>query len=271
MTASLVAYRHTFDELRPLLEAVVASCVERLTVVDNSSSPELEAALRGWSDKVTYRASANIGFGAAHNLALREAMAAGADFHFVVNPDIRLEPDAFARMGRFLTEHPSVGLLMPKTLNVDGSLQHNCKLLPTPMDLLGRYFLPKRWNARRNARFTLQAFDHDRTFEVPYLCGCFLVLRLEALRQVGLFDERFFMYPEDIDLTRRMWSAGWHPTYWPGASVVHAHAAGSYHSLRLFAVHCWNLAKYFTKWGWLFDAERTRVNRAALALLKEAR
>ena len=74
------------------------------------------------------------------------------------------------------------------------------------------------------------------------------------------------MYPEDIDITRRMYSSEkWLPVYFPGARVVHAHAAASYSSLRMLCVHCANMIRYFNKWGWIFDSERRRINREVLA------
>lgn len=260
MTVSLVTYRQSYEEIRGLVLAVVGSGVRRLTVIDNSSMPELEAELCGYSPKVCYRSSANIGFGAAHNIAMREAIAEGEDYHVIINPDIVLGADALGKISDFMNANPGVGLMMPKTLNVDGSMQYNCKFVPTPADLFVRYFLPKRWIRKRNDRFMMKDFDYERTMEVPYLCGCMMCFRVSALRDVGLFDERFFMYPEDIDISRRMWSAGWRPTYYPGVAVVHAHAAASYHSFRMLLIHSWNLIRYFNKWGWIFDGERKRIN-----------
>ncbi len=260
MTASLVVYRHAFDEIRELVSVIVRSRVRKLTIIDNSSSRELEENLRGFSEKVQYRASANIGFGAAHNLAMREAVQAGEDVHFIINPDISFEPGTLEKIAAFMEAHLDVGLVMPKTLNPDGSLQFNCKFVPSPIDLFIRYFLPKKWIRKRNDRFMMKDFDYESTMEVPYLCGCMMCFRTAALKDVGLFDERFFMYPEDIDITRRMWSGGWHPTYYPKAAVVHAHVAASYHSLKMLGIHCWNMIRYFNKWGWVFDAERRRIN-----------
>jgi len=92
------------------------------------------------------------------------------------------------------------------------------------------------------------------------------VFRLDCLREVGLFDERFFMYPEDIDISRRIYaSKKWRSVYCPGATVVHAHEKASYKSRRMMWIHIRNMVKYFNKWGWLFDADRRRINREVLA------
>ena len=242
MTVSLVTYRHRPEDIRPVVDAVKASTnVEKFIVVDNTV--------------------VNRGFGAAHNIAIRQAMESGTKYHAIVNPDISFDPGTLEALESFMDLNPDIGLVMPKTVNPDGSLQYNCKLVPTPFDLFARRFLPKAWTRRCNDRFTMHDADYTKVMDVPYLCGCFMVFRLDCLKEVGLFDERFFMYPEDIDITRRIYASRWRSVYFPGATVVHAHAAASYHNLRMLVIHVWNLIKYFNKWGWFFDAERRRINR----------
>jgi len=107
-------------------------------------------------------------------------------------------------MVEYMENNPGVGHLMPKILNPDGSIQRLCKLVPTPFDLFARMFLPSLIKAKLSRRFELHGSGYNKVMFVPYLSGCFMLLRIEALKMVGLFDERFFMYPEDIDLTRRI-------------------------------------------------------------------
>lgn len=92
-----------------------------------------------------------------------------------------------------------------------------------------------------------------------------MFFRLSAFDKVGLFDERYFMYPEDIDITRRMHKY-YRTMYWPKVSVVHAHRAASYKSKKMLKIHMENMVKYFNKWGWFFDKERSEWNKK---LLKE--
>jgi len=273
MTVSLVTYRHTLAQIRPIVESVLRStCVGKFYVIDNSGDgplrQELEqcvaSALRPQPATV-YLPADNRGFGAAHNVALRQAMADGADLHAVVNPDTYFDSGTLEKIAAFFDANPDVGLLMPKTVYPDGGRQYNAKLLPTPLDSFGRRFLPKSWTETRNARYELRSADPDRAFDCGYLCGCFLVFRLACLREVGLFDERFFMYPEDIDISRRVYaSPNWRSVYWPGATVVHAHEKASYKSRKMLWIHIRNMIKYFNKWGWLFDAERRRINREVM-------
>lgn len=263
-TASLVVYNQKPEALTGLVAAVLSS-VDVFHVVDHSNDDLLGSWVMSLSPKVRYVHEPNRGFGAGHNRAIRAALADGADVHVIVNPDISFRAGTLETIAAHLRAHPEIGLLMPKTLNPDGSLQYNCKLVPTPLDLIGRRFLPKAWMRRRMRTFQMMDRDYSQTFEAPYLCGCFMAFRTEALREVGLFDERFFLYPEDIDLSRRMYVSRFKSVYWPGVEVIHAHAAASYRSWRMLGVHCVNMIRYFNKWGWFFDAERRAINRCLLA------
>ena len=89
---------------------------------------------------------------------------------------------------------------------------------------------------------------YNQIMDVPYLSGSFMLLRTSALKEVGLFDERFFMYPEDIDLTRRI-GAKYRTIFYPEVSVIHHHEKASYKSVKLLIIHVWNIMKYFWKWG----------------------
>lgn len=88
-----------------------------------------------------------------------------------------------------------------------------------------------------------------------------MFIRSEALKAEGLFDERFFMYPEDIDLTRRI-HRHWKTLYYPACEIVHDHRAESYKSLRMTKIHIINMMRYFNKWGWWVDGERRRFNKS---------
>jgi GT2 family glycosyltransferase len=115
----------------------------------------------------------------------------------------------------------------------------------------------------RNARYEMHASGYDKQMNVPYLSGCFMLLRTQAAAEVGLFDERYFMYPEDMDLTRRI-HRRYQTIYYPEVSIVHEHSKASYKSLKMFGIHAINMCRYFNKWGWFVDAERERFNRAAI-------
>ena len=205
----------------------------------------------------------NAGYGKAHNVALRESVYDKVPYHLVLNADISLNAEEIDSLCRFMDAQPSVGQLMPKVVYPNGETQYLCKLLPTPIDVFGRRFLPKRIIARRNARYELRASGYNRPMNVPYLSGCFMLLRTEAALKAGLVDERYFGYPEDMDLTRRI-HRDYLTLYYPAIQIVHNKKKGSYHSMRLLWIHIVNMCKYFNKWGWWYDPERRAFNRQLL-------
>ena len=109
----------------------------------------------------------------------------------------------------------------------------------------------------------MRNFSYDAIMDVPYLSGCCMFLRTEALKKVGLFDERFFLYPEDIDLTRRI-HKHYRTVFYPYVSVIHQHERSSYKSLKMMRIHVQNMIKYFNKWGWIWDKERKTINKKIL-------
>ena len=199
-----------------------------------------------------------------NNIAIRKAVAANADYHIVINPDVYWEGQVIEGLRAFMDTHKNCGLVMPKVLYPNGEIQYLCKLLPTPLDLFGRRFFPKGIQKRRDARFELHATGYDKVMEVPSLSGCFMFMRIETLSKVGGFDERYFMYAEDLDLCRRIGEVS-KTIYYPKVSIFHAYGKGSYKNRKLLKYHICSVIRYFNKWGWLFDGKRREVNKKTLA------
>ena len=264
LNISIVLYRPDVKQVENLLaELLKIRCLNRIYLIDNSPVESKEFAN---SDTVRYiyNDGRNLGYGKGHNIALRESIYDGIEFHLVMNSDVLVRAEDIDLMHDFIAREPRVGQLIPRVIYPDGSLQYVAKLLPTPLDVFGRRFLPKCWMRKRNARYELQAADHDKPFNAPSLSGCFMFMRTKAAQQAHLFDERYFLYPEDVDLTRTI-HRDWLTIYWPAVTIVHAHAKGSYRSWHLLWVHIVNMCRYFNKWGWFYDPERRRMNRAVIA------
>lgn len=255
---SIVIYKHLYSETESLIHVLRESeVVEKIYIIDNSPVPSCDFKQEGLIYIFTGK---NIGYGAAHNIALRKTIAAGVPYHLVVNPDITMDAHILKEMVEYLEQNTDIGHLMPKVVYPSGETQYLCKLIPAPSDLIFRRFLPKKWTEKHMCRFEMHNTGYDKIMDVPYLSGCFMLLRTEALKMAGLFDERFFLYPEDIDLTRRI-GIHYRTVFYPRVSVVHHHAQESYKSLYMMLVHSWNLTKYFNKWGWIFDKQRKEINQ----------
>jgi len=262
LTASIVTYHNRISEIKRVIDCVCRSSIEKLYIIDNSRNDALRI-FEKYSSKIRYIHNANIGYGGAHNLAINEAIDLGSEYHVVINPDIYFEPDIIDTMVVYADTDHTIGWVMPRVVYPDGRLQYLCKLLPTPADLIFRRFLPEKIFPCLRNRFEMRDTGYDRTMNIPYLSGCFMFLRITALKQVGLFDERFFMYGEDIDLSRRM-HAEYRTMYYPKITIIHAHERASYKSLKMLWIHTLNIVRYFNKWGWFFDKERRRMNKCAL-------
>lgn len=266
ITASIVTYRTDRTELAHCLQSLEGSAVAEIYVCDNSPSDDLKDFCQSWP-KVTYIFNnANLGYGSGHNVALRRSMAAHSDYHLVINSDVYFDCTAIEKITEYMEQNPDVAQLIPNVVYPDGRLQYVCRLLPTPANLIFRRFLPKKMVTKMNRRYLLEFWDHRSPANVPYHQGSFMFFRTRCLEEVGLFDEQFFMYPEDIDITRRM-HRRYRTMFWPGVTIVHAHRASSYTDPAMLRIHITNMIRYFNKWGWLIDGERRRWNRRLLAQL----
>jgi len=270
VTASIVVYNSGLPDIDSLLKRLqVDPCIRRWVVVDNGSSNEVRDAVQGMGG-LYVQSGENLGFGRGHNLALKHLAGVDAPYHLVLNPDIEFDAGTLGRLVGMMDATPEVGLVMPKVVYPDGSIQYLCKLLPMPIDLVLRRFAPgiiKRLAQKRIAAFELRNFDYAAPAHIPYLSGCFMFTRRSVLEAVGGFDERFFLYMEDLDLCRRM-AAKARLLYWPEASVTHIHQKASYKNFSILRLHLVAAITYFNKWGWFFDAQRKETNRATLAHLR---
>ncbi|RZK61256.1 MAG: glycosyltransferase family 2 protein, partial [Pedobacter sp.] len=106
--------------------------------------------------------------------------------------------------------------------------------------------------------------NYDKIMDVPYLSGCFMLLRVESIQKVGLFDENIFMYGEETDLCRRLIASGYRTVFYPKVEIFHHFEKGSHKSWRLTKVGIQSALYYFNKWGWFFDAERKIINDRVL-------
>ena len=265
LNASIVLYNHSLSEITPLVETLRKSeLVSDIFLIDNS--PKRNVGFEQLNVNYLFN-DKNIGYGAAHNMAIRQTIEQNIPYHLVVNPDISFDFTILRKIADFMDSNPEIGHLMPKVYYPTGEIQYLCKLLPTPFDLIFRRFLPQSWTKNRMEKFELQSSGYNQIMDVPYLSGCFMFLRTEGLKKVGVFDERFFMYPEDIDLTRRI-HRQLRTVFYPEVSITHHHARDSYLNLKMLWIHTANMIRYFNKWGWIFDSERKIINKNTLNQFK---
>jgi GT2 family glycosyltransferase len=268
---SIVTYKTDLDELDNAIRQFLAVPLNlHLCIIDNSPTP---LPLRGHAadPRISYYfAHRNLGYGRAHNIALR-ASRGRSRYNLVMNTDITYSPDVVRRLVDFMDANPQAGLAGPKVLYPNGSLQCVCRLLPTPANMFLRRFLPSSsWTERADALYELRWWDHESLANIPYFQGSFILLRTALCNELGGFDERFFLYGEDIDLTRRIHQVA-ETVYVPDVQITHAYRRYSNRSLLGTWYGIQNNWRYFNKWGWFFDRERRTINRKVIAALQAGR
>ncbi len=272
LSASIVLYNTKIDELKRVIDSYFTYTGEKqLFLVDNSPTDSLKEIVKIYPNNDIYYIfnNENMGYGKAHNIAIKKSIEQGLSYHIILNPDIIIKKGSLEKLTEYMEQHPEVGNIMPKIIYPNGELQYLCKLLPSPIDLIFRRFIPiKKWKDAINERYELHSFGYDKIKNIPNLSGCFMFLRTEALKKVGLFDENIFMYLEDIDLNRRIHSK-YKTIYYPDAIVIHEHQKESYKNRRLLKAHIQSAIYYFNKYGWLFDKERTTINKNVLKELSQ--
>ncbi len=189
-------------------------------------------------------AHANLGFGKANNVALNMV---DSQYHVFVNPDILFISDALTPLKIFMDVHQDAGMCIPRMVDTEGKPLKVYRRGVTVLDAFNRMILKNRLH-KRDYWHTMCDEDYSRPFRVPFGQGSFLFARTDLLKQLGGFDDSFFMYLEDADLCRRVNQVS-QLVYCPDVTVIHKWEQGSHKSLRLFEEHLKSYITYFKKWG----------------------
>jgi GT2 family glycosyltransferase len=267
LNISIVCYNNSVHQIENLIDSIDSSYLNKIFIVDNSPNSTLGEKLSNL--KVEYiKTVRNIGFGSGHNIALKHSLANNVEYHLVLNPDIILDGLDLDDLVNRIHDDKDFGAIMPRVKYMDGNEQFLCKLLPSPFDLFIRRFLPKYIFKNSRIRYNLLDANYNIEMSPPSLSGCFLLLRMSILRDLGFFDERYFMYCEDLDLCRRI-RKNHKLLYYPKQIVKHGYSKGSYRSLKLLIYHIVSAIRYFNKWGWYIDKDRKIINEYTLNKIKE--
>ena len=252
LSVSLVTYKNNVNQIIEVLESLEKTQVPHLAVVvDNSPTSSLLSEI--FSFKIDYHHNpSNPGFGASHNLAISKA--GHSDYHLVLNPDAYFDSNVIPELLKYMDKNLDVGLIQPKICFPDGEIQYLCKRYPTFFAMLGRRFVPKPLQPLIKSYsdwYEMRDMGYDKISEVVYLSGCFMLFRTAYLKEIGCFDDNFFMYLEDADITLRM-SKKYKTIFYPHVQIFHHWARGSYSSVRLTWVMFQSVFYFFNKHGWKF-------------------
>lgn len=259
MDLSIVVLNYkTKDLLKTCLHGIVDSpwsSDHEIIVVDNDSRDGSFEMVRKHFPTVRVIAShKNVGFAAGMNLALKQA---SGRYILTLNPDVSISGDAVAILRDYVEKHPRVGLAAPRVNYPDGTEQTSCYRFPniwipalrrTPLGHLA-------WGQNILERYSMHDLSQERDKPVGWVLGACMLIRQAAIDEVGAFDERFFLYFEDVDLCRRLWQAGWEVHNVREAKIVHYHQrlSAEYSGLKSLLsyptrVHILSAIKYFSKY-----------------------
>ena len=262
---SIVLYRTEHEQLKRIVSQILdLRYLNQLILVDNADgfNKSIDDKV---DDKLTYILSdKNGGYGYGHNKALRlTLLSPDVTHHFVINSDIDCSNMVFEEMYVKYKKAGDIGIISPKIVTNSDHEQPMAKLIPTPWDLIKKRFLLHAFQIDK-AIFALNRYCiRNQVITAPYLSGCFMLINKKALEKVGLFDERFFMYPEDLDLTRRTYRH-FDCIQDRNFSIIHNFEGSSRKNLRMFIVHANNMIRYFNKYGWILDRDAKKLNTRAM-------
>ena len=268
-TACIVTYNTEQEELNRILNCFKKIKLKfKLWISDNSEKDILRNFIENFSDdRIKYIFNnSNKGFGAGHNIVLQKLIEENekSEFHLMINADVFFEENTIEKIIAYMRKNSDIGQIGPRIYESNGEINRSCRLLPTPLNLIFRRFFPvKSIVEKMDYSYEMKWYDYKSTIEVPILSGCFIFIRTDILKDIGVFDERYFMYMEDYDLCRRI-GKKYKVVFYPKVNIVHKHGKASYKSRKMMIVHIKSAIKYFNKWGWIFDKARKIKNRKCI-------
>ena len=275
-TACIVTYNTNREDLSQIISCFQKTKLKfKLWISDNSEEDSLRSFINNFSDdRIEYIFNnSNNGFGSGHNVVLKKLMDNNfkekAEFHIILNADITFEENTIEKMVDYMRKNPEIGQIGPKIYESSGEVNKSCRLLPTPLNLIFRRFFPiKSIVDKMDYNYEMRWCDYNSIMEVPILSGCLMFIRTDILKNVGMFDTRYFMYMEDYDLCRRI-GQKYKVIFYPEVKIIHKHGKASYKTRKMMIAHINSAIKYFNKWGWFFDKERKIRNRECMKRYKK--
>lgn len=251
---SIVAYKN-YKKIINCVESILSntdlSILGYIYIVDNTECEYQNeylnciSKLKQFKNVKYIKMEKNRGFGAANNVALKESK---NDYFAIVNPDILLTQETFSKIINFMSRDKTIGAVIPKLLDGNGKRIDAYRRELTIWDLLIRYTHRYIKVSKRYDYHIMKDKDFNKPFNVPFAQGSFLVVDTNYLKKIEGFDERYFMYVEDADISKKI-NEFKRLVYFPSVSVIHFWQKGSHSNAKLMLVHLSSMIKYFAKWG----------------------
>ena len=269
LSIAIVSYLSPAAELRKTLASLLGAlqvlrvdapdAVFTISIIDNSESSslkldefsQLSAKLSALACELRLiQGHGNVGYGAAHNIAIANT---GSDYHLLMNPDVELDPQSLALGIDYLFQNSEVAVVSPSASWEGGARQYLCKRYPAVFDLFLRGFMPAFVRTVFNGRLAEYEMhdlvDAAPADNIPIVSGCFMLCRSEALQKVGGFNEDYFLYFEDFDLSMRL-NELYSLAYLPAMKIVHAGGHSASKGLNHIKMFIQSGRRFFSTYGW---------------------
>ncbi|WP_394188562.1 glycosyltransferase [Paenisporosarcina quisquiliarum] len=250
LSLAIVTYNNSKiieNTVKSVVRNIPSEYLYKLYIIDNDSKDNTLDLVRRINGNIEIvEVGVNKGFGYGHNTILNII---NSKYHFVVNPDIEIEnSDQIRKMVDYLDNNQDVGMLTPLILSPDQSIQYLCKTNPTVFDMLIRRLSPNLFKKRQD-KYVMKETGYNNIMRLDYATGSFLVFRTDVYKKLKGFDDTFFMYLEDADITRRVNQIS-KAIFYPEARVIHAWERSGHKSFKFAKITVQSMIIYFNKWGW---------------------
>jgi len=245
ITASIVVYKENLKVLENAIDSFLGSPLsKKLYIIDNSPSNEFKNKIQNDSVEYIY-SNKNVGFGKGHNSILHK-LTSENKYHLILNPDVRFHPEILEKLMLKMESNESFSMIAPRVLNSNNELLYTARRYPSLFELIFRFLgIFKKFTIRGEYKNQ----NYKQSFSPDFVQGSFMLFKTEDLLRLEGFDERYFMYMEDVDICRKIDLSGKRKLYFPATEIIHTHRKGSSKEFRLFFIHISSIIKYFIKWG----------------------
>ena len=249
VTASIVLYNEDIAELSQTIQSFLSiPLTKKLFLIDNTNQKLFQGLFV--NNEIKYIANGkNIGFGAGHNVII-DKIKDSSDYHLILNPDVYFKKTVIPNLIQELKNDETLAMIAPKVLFPNGEHQYSCRRYPEFLELVARRF-PVFKPFLKPKVFKGQYKDRDLTnpFYADYLAGCFHLYKTDDFVKLKGFDERYFLYMEDVDICKKIDKIEKRKLYFPKEEIKHVLKQGSSKDVKLFFRHAISAIKYFYKWG----------------------
>lgn len=249
ISASIVLYKEDINELKKTINSFLSSPIsKKLYLIDNTKNSLFKNEFK--NDEIIYiENKKNLGFGKGHNQII-ETITDYSQYHLILNPDVVFKKEVIPNLITQLNIDTNVSMIAPKVLFPNGEHQFSCRRYPTIIELLVRRFgLLKPLFFSRIKKGQYRNRNLSKPFYPEYITGCFQLYKTKDFVQIKGFDERYFLYMEDIDICKKIDFIGKKKLYFPEIEVYHILKQGSSKKIKLLFYHLSSAIKYFKKWG----------------------